>query len=177
MLKNTLKPILLLLALILPLICYADPQADYQSGLEAYQREDLITAIEALRSAADSGHGKAQSLLGYVFDIAEENLQAQHYYQLAAEQGEAEGAYGLGTLYATGQGVTQNHEQAVKWYQQAAEAGHLMAIDALVTAYLDGGLSLSKDRRKAILLLERAVELGHSPSLQRLKSIKDESGI
>ncbi|MCG7931526.1 MAG: sel1 repeat family protein [Candidatus Thiodiazotropha lotti] len=177
MFKNTLKPIFLLLSLYLPQTSYADSQADYQIGLEAYQREDLITAIESLRSAADSGHAKAQCLLGYVFDIAEENEQALHYYQLAADQGEAEGAYGLGSLYATGQGVAQDHEQAVRLYQQAAEAGHLMAIDVLVTAYLDGGLSLTKDRQKAILLLERSAELGHSSSLQRLKSIKDESGI
>ncbi|MEW7989744.1 MAG: tetratricopeptide repeat protein [Candidatus Thiodiazotropha sp.] len=166
-----------LLFLLLPTLLYAEPQDDYHQGLEAYQREDLIASIEALRIAADSGHAKAQSLLGYIFDVAEENERALHYYRLAAEQGEADGAYGIGTLYATGQGVAQDHPEAVRWYEKAADAGHPLAIDALATAYLNGGLALARDSRKAIELLERGAALGHLSSVERLKSIRGKEGM
>lgn len=163
--------------LLVPTLLFAEPQDDYQQGLEAYQRQDLMTSIKALRIAADSGHAKAQSLLGYIFDVAEENGQALHYYRLAAEQGDADGAYGIGTLYATGQGVAKDHPEAVRWYEKAADAGHPLAIDALATAYLNGGLALPRDSRKAIELLERGAALGHLPCVERLKAIRGKAGM
>ena len=42
---------------------------------------------------------------------------------LAAEQGYAPAQYNLGVMYANGEGVAKNDEQAVKWYRKAAEQG------------------------------------------------------
>ncbi|MEW8026668.1 MAG: tetratricopeptide repeat protein [Candidatus Thiodiazotropha sp.] len=146
-------------------------------GLQAYQRENLMVAIELLQRAADNGHAKAQSMLGYIFDKAEENEQAFHYYQLAADQGDADGAYGLGNLYAAGEGVEKNLSQAVGWYEKAAYNDHLLAIDVLATAYLNGGLALTKNTSKAIDLLQRGAALGHLPSVRRLRKIRENEGI
>ncbi|MES9920965.1 MAG: tetratricopeptide repeat protein [Candidatus Thiodiazotropha sp.] len=175
--NKRLNTILSILILIMPPLSFAGPHEDYLHGLAAYQREDLMTAIESLKIAADSGHAKAQSLLGYIYDIAEENEQAFHYYRQAAEQGEADGAYGMGMLYATGEGVAQDLFEAVRWFEKAADAGHPQAIDLLATAYLNGGLALTKDSAKAIDLLERGAALGHTPSIERLKAYKEKEGI
>ena len=40
-----------------------------------------------------------------------------------AEQGHAEAQYKLGVLYINGQGVTEDYEEAVKWFHKAAELG------------------------------------------------------
>lgn len=40
--------------------------------------------------------------------------------RLAAEQSHAWSQWNLGLIYATGQGVPQDHAEAVKWYRLAA---------------------------------------------------------
>ncbi len=167
-----LHAFVLLALAILPVLTVAGPAEDYARGEAAYQQEDLLTAIELLKSAAESGHAKAQSLLGYIYDIAEENDLALHYYRMSADQGDPDGAYGLGKLYASGEGVEKDTGLAVHWYQMAADRDHLLAIDVLATAYLTGGLGLNRDNQKAVGLLERAAALGHSASIQRLSELQ-----
>lgn len=45
-------------------------------------------------------------------------------WQPLAEQGDADGQFGLGLLYANGWGVDLNDEQALKWYGLAAGQDH-----------------------------------------------------
>jgi len=47
--------------------------------------------------------------------------------QEAAQQGDANAQYNLGVLYLQGDGVPQNHKQAVKWIQEAARQGNAEA--------------------------------------------------
>jgi len=44
-----------------------------------------------------------------------------------AEQGNAKSQYNLGRMYASGQGVPQDHAKAVKWYRKAADQGDASA--------------------------------------------------
>lgn len=44
-----------------------------------------------------------------------------------AEQGNADAQTKIGDMYRTGQGVVQNHAEALKWYQQAAAQGNALA--------------------------------------------------
>ena len=48
-------------------------------------------------------------------------------WQPLAEQGDRNGQFGLGLLYANGWGVDLNDEEALKWYGLAAEQGHAEA--------------------------------------------------
>ena len=41
-------------------------------------------------------------------------------WQPLAEQGVAEAQYGLGVMYVRGLGVSQEHAEAVKWYDSGA---------------------------------------------------------
>ena len=38
-----------------------------------------------------------------------------------AQRGDAEAQYNLGYMYATGEGVPEDHTEAVKWYRLVAE--------------------------------------------------------
>ncbi len=59
------------------------------------------------------------------YDCGDYETALQEYKPLA-EQGDADGQYNLGLLYAS-QGVTQDYAEAFKWYKKAAEQGFVDA--------------------------------------------------
>ena len=66
--------------------------------------------------------------------VGQDFKEAVKWYQKAADQGDAEAQYSLGSHYDEGQGVEQDSKEAVKWYQKAADQGHAEA-----QSNLDGG--------------------------------------
>ena len=55
-----------------------------------------------------------------------------------AEQGDAKAQLELGSMYAKGQGVPVDTQEAMKWYHKAAEQGHVLAQYNLADIYLNG---------------------------------------
>ena len=55
-----------------------------------------------------------------------------------AEQGNVYAQNNLGNRYSTGEGVTQNYAEAVRWYRLAAEQGHANAQNNLGGSYVTG---------------------------------------
>ncbi|AUH62925.1 sel1 repeat family protein [Paracoccus zhejiangensis] len=66
--------------------------------------------------------------------------------------GNAEAQNDVGFMYAIGQGVTQDHVQAVHWFRLAALQGHPSAQYALGSMY-EGGEGLQRDIVKAYMWL------------------------
>ncbi len=83
----------------------------FDDGMEAYQRQDYVTALRLWRPLAAE--------LGYA-------------HGLAAAQ------YNLGLMYQDGQGVQQNYSLAVNWYWLAAAQGHGRAQNDIGYMYLNG---------------------------------------
>ena len=84
-------------------------------------------------------------------------------YRRAAELGDPEGMYNLGESYNDGrEGLTKDEEQAIVWFQNAAEAGHGKAIKALAHIYED------KDEAMTVEWYHKGVELGHSCCMTNL---------
>ena len=50
----------------------------------------------------------------------EDYVTAAQGYKIAAAQGNAGAQYNLGTMYSNGEGVAQDHAEAVKWFRLAA---------------------------------------------------------
>lgn len=150
----------------------ADAESDYQRGLKAFEEENLILAMQSLGRAASAGHAKAQALLAYIHDKAEEDAQALRYYRMAADQGDPAGEFGLGTLYAAGEGVARDQAQALHWFQRAADQGYGPALEVLADAYLEGALGLEPDRETAIQLLRRAAAEGYEPARRKLETLE-----
>lgn len=149
----------------------ADSATEYELGAKAYESEDLITAMNHLERAAESGHAKAMFLLGYIYDKAEENTLAMTYYRNAHAHGNAEAAMAIGTMYVSGDGVERNQEKARGWFEEAAAAGDVLALETLALAYLNGDLGLQKDPERGRELLRRAADNGHLPAGELLKSM------
>ncbi|MZH40943.1 MAG: sel1 repeat family protein [Nitrospinae bacterium] len=66
-----------------------------------------------------------------------------------AENGDSKAQFRLGELYQYGLGVTQDNQEAIKWYRIAAENGNSAAQLILGFMY-DLGLGVPKDNQKAL---------------------------
>jgi len=149
----------------------ADPAQDHAAGDAAYRRGDVRGAIAALRKAADSGHARAQVLLGTILDASEQDEEAVRYLAMAAAQGDSEGAYLLAAMYSAGEGVARDPARARQLLETAAASGHRESIFALAAAYIGGGLGLAGADRAApaaVDWIRKAADAGHLPSLDRL---------
>ena len=65
-----------------------------------------------------------------------------------AEEGNPAAEFALGARYATGQEVTQNYSEAVRWFSKAGEHGHVVA-QATLGAYYWAGRGVPQDLSKA----------------------------
>ena len=128
-------------------LAWAGSAEDFKSGQEAYRRGDVRAAIATLRKSADGGHAPSQALLGEILDLAEQNEEAVKYLRLAADQGDADGAFGLATMYAAGEGVARDPKAAREWMTRAAQSGHRAAVHSIALAYVKGGLGVADAER------------------------------
>ena len=99
--------------------------------------ENQTQAVWWYTLAAEQGHAWAQYQLVCMSRGAEPG-EALEWFTPAAEQGNAEAQHALGKLYFSGEGVPQNHVQAVLWFTRAAEQGHTGAQFELGRMYADG---------------------------------------
>ena len=96
--------------------------------------------------------------------IAEIDKLAAETYLQTAKSGSVEGYAALGHMYARGIHFAQDYEEAAKWYQLAADAGHATAIYGLADLLSDGR-GVPKNEALAFELVKKAAEL-NEPSAQ-----------
>jgi len=162
----------LLTVLHAPAPARADARTDYERGLAAHDRGDVVAALPLLHSAAEQGHVKAMVRLAYLLDKAEENESAVRWYTRAAQAGDAEAALGLGTLYANGEGVPRDAALALRWITRAAQAGYGPALVTLAAIYRRGDLGVAASREQARHWLEQAVAAGYGPARTELERLQ-----
>lgn len=80
-------------------------------------------------------------------------------FSRAAEQGNAAAQFNLGLMYATGQGVPKDEQQAVHWYRKAAEQGDASAQLNLGVHHAKGQ-GVPKDELQAVYWYRKAAEQG-----------------
>ncbi len=101
--------------------------ADYNAGMDAYNRGDYPTALREFTPPAKQGVAEAQHMLGVLYENGQGVLQdfarARQWYEKAAAQGNAEAQYNLGVMYDYGYGAPQDYQQARQWYEKAAAQG------------------------------------------------------
>ncbi|MEI7995657.1 MAG: tetratricopeptide repeat protein [Methylococcaceae bacterium] len=83
--------------------------------------------------------------------------------RIAAEQGNAEAQFKLGSMY---EGVTEDYVEAVKWYRLAAEQGHAKAQFKLGSMYRGSiyrkGKVVKQDYAEAVKWYRLAAQQGYS---------------
>jgi TPR repeat protein len=126
-----------------------DVQAEIDAGFVAFQRGDIVAAIGHYQAAADTGSAEGQARLAWILDQSEQNEEAVKWYRAAADQDHAGGQYGLGEMYAKGEGVEKDESMAVELFALAADNGHGQAQRVLINAYRKGLFGLQLDAAKA----------------------------
>ena len=130
----------------------ADDAEDMARANDYYDKQQMVDAIPIFMKLAEKNYLPAQPRLGDIMDYTEEDEQAVGWYIMAAFQGDAAGAYGLGRMYANGDGIKKDNGQALYWIKLAAGKDDLNAIKALELAYRTGvssGLQVAVDLKQA----------------------------
>lgn len=150
----------------------AGPDEDYAAGMIQYERNDFTNAMPLIRKAADAGHVKAMIIMATMLDAAEVDDQAATYYRKAADAGSLDGVYGLATMYASGDGVKKDVQEARNLIIRAAEGGHQQATWVLAQAYIRGELGIPDDQRDgkdALKWITLAADKEFLPALEALE--------
>jgi localization factor PodJL len=85
----------------------------------------------------------------------------------AAAKGDPSAEFEVAARFAEGKGVTQDFQQAVRWYQRAASQGHAPAQYRLGTLY-ERGLGVKTDASRARVWYQQAAERGHVKAMHNL---------
>ena len=84
-----------------------------------------------------------------------------------AEQGDAMARYELAGCYASGEGVTKDHVEAMKWLRKSAIQGNAVAQYNLGVCY-ENGASVDKDEIEAVKWYLKAAEQSYAPAQYNL---------
>ena len=97
--------------------------ANFQAGMEAYERGDFAMALEEWRPLALQGNASAQNNLGVLYDkglgVAEDDAEAVRWYGMASEQVDTNPRSSLSVYY--GQSVPQDYVEALRRFRLGAE--------------------------------------------------------
>ncbi len=135
---------------------------------QAFDKSDIVASMRLYRKAADAGYAPAQSRLAYLLDKAEDNDEAFLWYQKAASQNNASAQFGLGQMYAEGEGTKQDYKQALHWFTKSAEQGHAPAIRTLARTYERGSLGLRVDYEQSQSWLQKGIDIDDQWSIKRM---------
>jgi hypothetical protein len=157
----------------------ADPDAEaaLQAGLDAWQAGDMVGAMNHYQVAADAGLAQAQAKLGYIYDQSNDDEKAVYWYRAAAAQQLPDGEFGLGEMYAKGEGVDQDYDLAIEMYMRAAVGGHAQARRVLANAYEYGTLGRETSEAEALRWLMLAAESGDTNAMVRIVSLYSDGGL
>ena len=108
--------------------------------------------------------------LGRAYQKANNFTAAVEQYRKAAEQGLAVAQNNLGVMYETGQGVSQDYQQAAAWYRKAAEQGLAVAQTSLGVMY-EKGQGVPKDYQQAVAWYRKAADQGFAQAQSNLRAM------
>jgi len=149
----------------------ATPDEAFAEAQRVYRAGDVVGAMRVVRAPAEAGHARAQALLGHLLESAGLFDEANGWYRKAAEQGDADGEFGLATALASGQGAPRDAAMARALYERAAARGHRQATEVLADAAIRGALGIAPGTRPdggALEWIRKAAEADHLASLDFL---------
>lgn len=85
-----------------------------------------------------------------------------------AEQGDPQAQCDIGECYDYGDVVTQDRNEAIKWYSKAADQGYARGLTNFGDRYYSGEHGLPQDYKEAVKWYRRAAEQGSDWALGRL---------
>mgnify|MGYP000050000588 FL=1 len=134
--------------------------ADFEKGLKAYENEKYKKAFKEWKPLAEDGLENAQLGLGHLYKrgkgVSLNHKKAFKWYQLAADQGNAQAQYHL-AFYYLNFNEYKNNDLAFKWFKLSADQGYVRSQSNLAFMY-EEGLGVEKNINEAIKLYHLAAE-------------------
>lgn len=118
-----------------------------------------VAFVAVAAVAAAPSRGWANEGVSSPLTSVERRVDASHLRQRAAE-GDRDAMFKLGLMYATGRGVNEDDAEAIRWYEEAARAGHAAAMNNLAGHHARGE-GVARSETKAVEWLTRAADAGH----------------
>ena len=143
---------------------------NYEAGVKAESKGDVIGALTLFKQAADEGHTPAKAKYADSLKRGQMHPEALQYYRMSVK-GDKGAEYGLGAMYDEGDGIKKDHGVARFLFGLAAEQGHKEAAFRLADAYLKGQEGLDEKERNgpaALAVLRRAAGHNYLPALDAL---------
>lgn len=97
------------------------------ASLLMFNEADIEGARTLLENLAKSGNLEAIYMLGVAGETDDKYGEAVEHFSEAAELGNAKAQNTLGCLYAEGKGVSKNYNNAMQWFELAANQGLIVA--------------------------------------------------
>lgn len=121
-------------------------------------------AIGWFTKAADKGHLNSMNNLGELY-LSEQGVQdfnlALQWFTKGGENGQSGSIYNIGVIYANGLGVSEQMDEAYKWFKKAADKGMEEAKDAVKRIEKEGHLSIEvKNGNAAVEKVEYDLAIG-----------------
>jgi len=142
----------------------------YEDGLH-FDEQDYVKAAAYYRKSAEQGNSEAMFQLGIKYTgcwndsgenvIPQNDAEVISWITRSAEKGHADAQNYLGSMYLSGDYISENIEEAIKWFSMAAEQGHPSAQCYLGTLY-NLGKGLPKDYSRAMDLFMKSANQGNT---------------
>lgn len=158
-------------------------EAEYRKALALSSNDDKVRVtkpyIELMMKAAESGHAKARTNIGYAYATGEglprNPKEAVRWFRMAAAQGDLVAMDDLGYATLNGEGVEKSTQEAIKWYTQAAENGYgpsqVSLSDIFAGETKEANLALAIAWRRIAMLSEEYMK--ETPTLLALEKKAD----
>jgi len=157
-----------------------DAEAQFDLG-NMYQFEiDLKEAPKWFAMAAANGHRLGPIALASSCDLLEKRndyVEAAKCWRLAAEQDDSLAQFNLASMYVNGQGVTQDYQEALKWFRVVAR--RRAELWGVVTGRMNLGLmyergwGTTQDYVEAHLWYNLAASAGESRAASRRDALAE----
>jgi TPR repeat protein len=128
--RDSQEPNVIRYGTVVALLLVSGPwvQADFASGMQAFESGDFVAAREQWLPLAEAGMVEAQYNLGLLYyhgkGLAADLTEAHRWYLLAAEAGYARAQYRAAEMYEAGEGVRKDLIQAHFWFRMAGAQRH-----------------------------------------------------
>ena len=123
-----------------------------------------VESVRWIRKAADSGHPKAQYMLGKIYEVGVtvpvDLLEAVNWIRKAADQGDARAQGFMGDCYARGRGVDRGDKLALSWWTRSAEQGYARTQYMLGLVYSNGEYGVTQNSSLAAQWYQKAAQQG-----------------
>ncbi len=149
--------------------------AEFNNGICLMEKKEYGEAYDVFVSAAEKGLAEAQCELGYMYaeglGVTQDPEKSEHWYRMAANQGNGSALVSLGLMYYDGTVVSKNRLEAAKLWIRALDiyprTWHTDVEFLLGDMYLNGD-GVAQDYGEALRYLTRSANAGNAVAQNNL---------